>query len=312
MTSIVLEPYGKDHEAGLRQQLDAAGILNRQDGVGYFWRQLIDEPYRRNSAVIVARQGEMIVGIGVVMCRAYGRPEGRCSMIIVFEDWRRQGIGTRLKEAADRHMAEAGMPLHYAMLYEGQEDALPFLEATGFREVCKDIVIAWNGGDYSYTPVEGVHCREYRGGDPVLNAKIAEFQNKAFVRETMVPHLTADSIEGILSGDGHWMMVAVEVATDEVVGVTECTDNALFPSISVARRYWAKGLAEWIGGLSLDRYIAAGIDKPWTIARPENRASIAYLKRMNWHPVSHSITYASPTGAAPADASVSEPATERN
>ena len=101
MTSIVLEPYGKDHEAGLRQQLDAAGILSRQDGVGYFWRQLIDEPYRRNSAVIVARQGEMIVGIAVVMCRAYGRPEGRCSMIIVFEDWRRQGIGNSLLPATD-------------------------------------------------------------------------------------------------------------------------------------------------------------------------------------------------------------------
>jgi hypothetical protein len=223
------------------------------------------------------------------------------------EGWRRQGIGTRLKEAVDRHMAEAGMPLHYAMLYEGQEDALPFLEATGFREACKDIVIAWNGGDYSYTPVEGVHCREYRGGNPVLNAKIAEFQNKAFVRETMVPHLTADSIEGILTGDGHWMMVAVETATDEVVGVTECTDSTLFPSISVARRYWAKGLAEWIGGLSLDRYVAAGIEKPWTIARPENRASIAYLKRMNWHPVSHSITYASPTGVP-----MPEAVTERN
>ena len=307
MTPVVLESYSKNHEARLRQQLDTAGLLGRQDGVGYFWRQLIEEPYRRNSAVIAARQGEMIVGIAVVMCRAYGRPEGRCSMIIVFEEWRRRGIGTRLKEAVDRHMAEAGIPLHYTMLYEGQEDALPFLEAVGFREICKDIVIAWNGGDYSYTPVEGVLCREYRGGDPVLNAKIAEFQNKAFVRETIVPHLTADSIEGVLTGDGHWMMVAVETATEEIVAVTECTDSALFPSISVARRYWARGLAEWIGGLSLDRYIAAGIEKPWTIARPENRASIAYLKRMNWHPVSYSLTYASPTGAP-----MPEAATERN
>ncbi|MBU0725303.1 MAG: hypothetical protein KJ904_00960 [Alphaproteobacteria bacterium] len=300
---IRLEDYTEAHKPALAARLDAEGLTKREGAVGLFWQTLLSDPYKQNSVIVVATEdagegageGRAVHGIGIGMRRPYGRDSGRPVFYWVATEKRRQGIGAMLKQAIGKRLAAAGVPTQYGSLFNGQEDAIPFLTATGFQQICCDLIIGWNGGEYTYKPVEGVSCAIYRGGDPVLNEKIAAFQNKAFVRETMVPHLTGDSIEHILVNEKHWMMVATEDATGEVVGVTECSDTNIFPSISVARRYWASGLAEWIGGLSLDIYVAAGITDPWTIVRPVNRASLAYLARMNWHEKGTITSFGAPT-----------------
>lgn len=294
---VTVEPYDDTHREPLRAQLSEAGLIGRPGDVDKFWSDLLAEPYRCNSHVLVARDDKGVVhGIILADGRPYGREGARHLMLWVAEGVRRRGIGSQLTAAVGKCLAEDGVPVMFIGIYDGFEDIVPFLEAQGFEPAGRDLRIAWGGGDYSYKPVDGVRCLEYRdGGDGELNERIATFQNRAFANEPLVPHMTGESIEYILAAQKRWMMVAIEEETGEVVGTTECTDSNLFPSIAVARRYWARGLAEWIGGLALDRYIEAGFTSPWTIARPENRASVAYLKRMNWHPVGACTHYAAST-----------------
>src|SRR3546814_5640308 len=81
------------------------------------------------------------------------------------------------------------VPLQYAFIHGELEDCVPFLEATGFTKICHDLRIGWDGSDYGYKPVDGVRCELYRGGDPVMNERVAAFQNRAFVREPMVAQI---------------------------------------------------------------------------------------------------------------------------
>lgn len=289
-----LETYGESHKPLLAATLEADGILGTEKDIGKFWQNFLADPSRIHQAAIVALDRGKAAGVGLVMRRRFGKQEGRFSMIWVSEAQRRRGIGRSLKQAIDEHLAGRGIPLHYAMLLPSQKkDAEPFLLACGFTPHHEDLIVAWNGGDYPYEPVPGVRTLLYRGGDPALDAQIAAFQNRMFRREPMVPELTAEEIDFLLTGAGHWMTVAIEEASGEIVGVAEGTDTSVFSSISVGRRYWGKGVAEWIGGQSLDRYVKAGITNPWTIVRPQNRASLAYLARMNWHEDGRAYTYAS-------------------
>jgi len=290
--SLRIEDFAPRHMAGLEQVLGAEGLLDPETPFGKFWRATLDRPLARATDFVVGvdEDGEPL-GAALLFRRLVGRPAGRTSLIWVPTAQRRQGIGSRLKREMDARLHNHGLSMHYALLYHQSEEAQGFLAANGFTLYGNDLIITWNGGIYPKEPVEGLRCDIYRGGDRAMNQKIAEFQNRAFVREPMVPILTAEIVESILTEEGSWMMIATEEATGAIAGICECTDTPIFPSISIGRRYWASGLAEWIGGQCLDIYVAAGIERPWTIARKSNHASINFLARMNWHPDAESWAY---------------------
>ena len=162
------------------------------------------------------------------------------------------------------------------------------------------------GKPYSYKPVEGVRCAVYAGGDPRLNDAIADVQNRAFASEPSYPIVTGELVQSLFGWENSWMVVATEEATGKVVGVVEATHSNVFLSIAVLRRYWGTGLADWMGGLALDRHAEAGNTEPWTMVRTTNRASLAYLGRMNWRQVGTCTFYAAPTGASGAARSVDD------
>lgn len=293
--ALMIEDFGTPHMAGLERALGADGLLDTETPFGKFWRATLDQPMARATDFVVAvdADGETL-GAALLFRRLVGRPAGRTSLIWVPVARRRQGIGSRLKREMDRRLRGHGLGMHYALVYHRTEEAEGFLAANGFALCANDLIITWNGGTYPKEPVAGLRCDIYRGGDWAMNQKIADFQNRAFVREPMVPILTAEIIESILTEEGNWMMIATEEATGSIAGICECSDTPIFPSISIGRRYWASGLAEWIGGQCLDIYVAAGIERPWTIARKSNHASINFLARMNWHPDAESWAYRAP------------------
>lgn len=290
--TLMIEDFATRHISGLEQALGAEGLLDPETPFGKFWRATLDQPRARMTDFVVAVDADGAPqGAALLFRRLVGRPAGRTSLIWVPVAQRRQGIGSRLKREMDKRLRGHGLTMHYGMLYQHSEEAEGFLAANGFTLCSNDLIIGWNGETYPKEPVAGLRCAIYRGGNEAMNQKIADFQNRAFIREPLVPLLTAEIIESILTEEGSWMMIATEEATGEIAGICECTDTPIFPSISIGRRYWASGLAEWIGGQCLDIYVAAGIERPWTIVRKSNHASINFLARMNWHPDAESWAY---------------------
>lgn len=284
----------------LRAMLEADGLLAEDAKHRDYWLTLLADPFRRNSDVLIARSGAAVEGMAAIDRRPFGRgnDEGRSAFGWVARERRRQGIGTALKKAVDAHLAARGIPRQFAMLLSGWDDALPFLEANGFTKDSDNVIMGSVGKPYSYKPVEGVRCTVYVGGDPHMNDAIADVQNRSFASEPSYPVVTGELVQSLIGWENSWMVLAIEEATGKVVGVVECTHSNVFLGIAVLRRYWGTGLAEWMGGLALDRYAEAGNTEPWTMVRTTNRASIAYLERMNWQQVGTLAFYAASTGAS--------------
>lgn len=273
------------HLAMLRQALESDGELDPATGIGVFWLGFLARPYGTACDIILRHDGTDLLGIGIVFRRIHGRREGRYTSVWVPAALRRKGHGAALMQALKDRVAAAGLQYAYAGLFYPTDAAEGFLAATGFTLLGDDHVVGWNGEPYSFQPVDGVRLELYRGGDPVLNAKIADLQNRAFVREIMVPELTAARIESILTEEGNWMLVATEVATGALVGVCEGSDGPAIPSIAVAHSHWGTGLGQWMCGEAIDRNRAAGNARPWTLVRRKNRASLKLLERLNCVPI---------------------------
>jgi beta-N-acetylhexosaminidase len=114
MTRIDLRPYNPN--------LDEAALLPLwQAALGDAWpmrddllrRQLTDHRFYRADDHFVALAGERIVGFaGTQVDRsehAGHNPNGGVSVVIVHPDWQRQGIGTRLHDAALAHLRQVGV-----------------------------------------------------------------------------------------------------------------------------------------------------------------------------------------------------------
>ena len=288
------------HVPMLRQALERDGELDPGTGIGAFWLGVLERPYATACDIILRHDGDDLLGVGMVFRRIHGRREGRHTMVWVPAALRRKGHGTALVQAVKDRVAAAGLGHAYACLYFPTEAAEGLLAATGFTLISDDHIVGWNGEPYSYQPVDGVRLELYRGGDPAMNAKIADLQNRVFVRELMVPTLTAERIEAILTEEGSWMLIATEEASGLLVGVCEGTDGPVIPSIAVAHSHWGTGLGQWMCGEAIDRNRAAGNERPWTLVRRKNRASLKLLERLNCVPVGECRFYIVPVrpGAA--------------
>ncbi|MBE0529790.1 MAG: hypothetical protein IH626_03125 [Rhodospirillales bacterium] len=295
-----VESLTPERISDLEAMLEADGLLAEDAKHRDYWLAILADPFRRNSDVLIARSGATVEGMVAIDRRPFGRgdDEGRSAFGWVARERRRQGIGTALRKGVNAHLAARGIPRQLAMLLGGWDDALPFLEANGFTKDSDNVIMGSVGKPYSYTPVEGVRCTVYAGGDPHLNDAIADVQNRAFASEPSYPVVTGELVQSLIGWENSWMVVAIEEATENVVGVVECTHSNVFLGIAVLRRYWGTGLAEWMGGLALDRYAEAGNTEPWTMVRTTNRASLAYLERMNWQQVGTLAFYVASTGSA--------------
>lgn len=299
---ITVEPLTGDSLPAVVRLLETHGCLEEGAPNRGYWLAVTADPFRIHSDVLIGRVDGAVAGLALVMRRPFGAGAGggRCVFGWVAPDRRRLGVGRALKAGVDHRLAALGVGQQVASLLPGVEGGRLFLEALGFTHLATDLVMGAVGKPYSYAPVPGLRAALYTGGDPSLDAAIAELLNRAFRSDPMIEPTTAAKVAHLMAVEKTWMMLAIEEGTEAVVGATECTDGTAFISIAVARRYWGKGVADWIAGLSLDRYRDAGTS-PWALVRAENQASIALMTRVNWEQIGTCAFYASPVSAGAAD-----------
>jgi ribosomal protein S18 acetylase RimI-like enzyme len=81
------------------------------------------------SAVLIARDGDMIVGSVMV---GFDGHRGWVYYLAVSPDRRRAGLGRALMTAAETWLRERGAPKLQLMVRDGNDGALPFYNALGF------------------------------------------------------------------------------------------------------------------------------------------------------------------------------------
>lgn len=296
---VFVEPLSPERIPGIRDVLEADGALAEDAKFRSHWLAFLEDPFKANSEVLIARSGGQVQGFATATRPPGNRDGSPACFYWVAGNKRRQGIGRALKEGMDTRLAARGFPQQMVSAKEDWDDVIPFLEATGFTKTGANAVMADVGDPYSYRPVDGISCDVYTGGDPKLNADIADLFNRAFASDPSVAPTTGDLVQSRIEDEDMWTMVATEDATGKVVGLMECTRTGFLFSIAVARSHWGTGLADYLGGRVLDHCRETGQTGLWSLVRPTNRASMAFHERMGWQRVSTSILYASPTGAAP-------------
>ncbi|MFH1805616.1 MAG: GNAT family N-acetyltransferase [Pseudomonadota bacterium] len=250
-----------------------------------FWQSVITEPEKRMEVVLLAIQGDQAVGIGFANWRPY-RDEGSRSVVyLVPDDCQKKGVGTALKNGMDAAFRQRGLTHQVAMLSEKSIDTAGFFEKTGFAPEEDVVRLEWKGDLYSYKEVPGLtlHFYDHSCLNDKVNDELAEFYNRAYANEGLCTRFTGEHIRRLITDDDAWMLYARDDATGQIAAYTECTNTPLFSGIAVLRPWWGTGLAEWIGGYTVDLYRERGFDSLWCIARRSNAASIRLQKRMGWH-----------------------------
>lgn len=290
----IIETLAPEHSVALERMLGEEHLLAENVPMRLLWQSLVDEPFRQNTAVLIARCGDCVEGVVAAGRRPFYRDCSQMLTMWVRESRRRRGIGRALMAGVGAALCSQGVPRMIAGIAGFQSEFRHFLAATGFAHLDTSLVMGAGEKKPSAEPVPGFSCRYYTGGDAALNAGIAELTNKAFVNEGMIPKTTREMVADILDSAGTWMVVAVEEKNGSVAGYSECTDSGFFSSIAVARRHWGTSLADWIAALSLQRLKGCCNFPPWALARPNNRASIALMERFGWHQAGSFELYGAP------------------
>ncbi|MBS1196435.1 MAG: Acetyltransferase domain [Proteobacteria bacterium] len=291
---LIIETLAPEHYAALARMLGEEQLLVENAPMRSMWQSMVDEPFRQNSVVLVARRGDCVEGVMAAGRRPFYQDCSQMLMFWVRKGSRRQGIGRALKAVVGTALRQQGVPRMIAGVPGFQDDVRQFLLATDFVHLETSLVMGAGDKIPSVEPVPGFSCRHYTGGDAAFDSGIAELMNKAFVNEGVVPPTSGEMLADILDSADSWMIVAVEEKTGSVVGYSECTDSGFFSSIAVARRHWGSSLADWIAALSLERLKDCCKLPPWALVRPNNRASIALMERFGWQQVGTCEFYAAP------------------
>jgi GNAT superfamily N-acetyltransferase len=265
-----------------------------------FWESLIHEPQKSMDVVLLAVQDDQAKGIAFANWRPY-RDEGSRSVVyLVADDCQKNGIGTALKAAMDGAFRLRGLTHQIAMLSERSLDAAGFFEKTGFVPEEDVVQLEWKGAPYSYKEVPGLTLHLYDRSclDDQVDEELAGFYNRAYANEGLCTRFSGAQIRRLIRDDGAWMVYARDDSSGQIVAYTECTNTSLFSGIAVLRPWWGTGLAEWIGGHTMDLYRERGFDSLWCIARRNNAASIRLQKRMGWRVVGPCPHYIAPVPAA--------------
>lgn len=269
----------------LRNLVEPWGGNNPESPYHDFWQSVLAAPYKSLQVVLLALQGERAVGIGFANWRPYRNEGSRSVVYLVADDFQKKGIGTALKNGMDAAFRQQGLTHQVAMLNDKSRDTAGFFEKTGFVPEEDVLRLEWNGDAYSYKEVPGLSLHLYDSTclDDRINDELADFYNRAYANEELCTLFTGEHIRRLISDDDIWMIYARDAATGQIAAYTEGTNTSLFSGIAVLRPWWGTGLAEWIGGYTVDLYRERGFDTLWCIARRSNAASIRLQKRMGWH-----------------------------
>ena len=98
------------------------------------WAATLAEP-RRDQLVLLAEQGDRLVGIGSVGAPSHAVFEGRGEIRSLYVDpsLKRQGLGRRLMRELARHLADLHYPGAALSVVAGNEPAIAFYRSLGGR-----------------------------------------------------------------------------------------------------------------------------------------------------------------------------------
>jgi GNAT superfamily N-acetyltransferase len=267
--------------------LDRWGVTNPESPHYGFWQSILDTPENMLETMVLAFDRGQVVGLSFANWRPYIQDGFRNVNYMIDDDQPEQAVGTVLKQKTDEIFRQKGLTGQISILSPEMAEKYGFIKDIGFREWTDQHVVrmVWDGADYSYEPVPGLSLHEYSRDNftPGLDQKLADFYNRVFANEAVCTTFHAKDFRRMIESDDMWMVYALDDATGEIAAYTECTQSSLFSAIAVLRPYWGKGVAEWIGGHTVDLYRHKGFTYLWSIVRSRNHASIRLHERMGWH-----------------------------